>query len=162
MYADGSFSCIVRRGPEKPDYRVRVTPSYAMECPCRHYEELMRSCRQGIAAIKVALSMVGLAQYQNVMDHRWLGTVWHLETWCAQHAGVIKRVLWPAMRRSSCNQISLRRGCTPGRAASGKSRISRRSRIRECAPLRHVGPLHGQLFEAQHRPTVPETATENN
>ncbi len=26
------------------------------------------------------------------LDHRWLGTVWHLQTWRAQHTGVIKRV----------------------------------------------------------------------
>ncbi len=66
--ADGSFTCIVRRGPGKTDYRVRVTRSYAVECPCRHYEELMRPCSHAIAAIKVASTVVGLPQYQNVMD----------------------------------------------------------------------------------------------
>ncbi len=35
---------------------------------------------------------MGLPQYQNVMDHLWLGTVWHLQNWRAQYTGVIKRV----------------------------------------------------------------------
>ncbi len=41
---NGNFTFTVRRGPGQTDYRVRVTPSYAVECPCRHYEELMRPC----------------------------------------------------------------------------------------------------------------------
>ncbi len=69
-----------------------MTPSYAVECPCRHYEELMRPCRHAVAAVKVASTLMNLPQYQNVMDHRWLGTVWHLHTWRAQHTGVIKRM----------------------------------------------------------------------
>ncbi len=76
----------------KPDYRVRVTSSYAVEYPCRHYEELMRLCRHAFAAIKVASTLVGLPQYQNVMDHRWLETVQHLQNWRAQHTGFIKRM----------------------------------------------------------------------
>ncbi len=36
MAADGSFICVVRWGPGKTDYRVRVTPSYLVECPSRH------------------------------------------------------------------------------------------------------------------------------
>ncbi len=40
----------------------------------------------------MASTLVGLPQFQNVMDHRWLGTVLHLQTWRAQHIGVIKRV----------------------------------------------------------------------
>ncbi len=79
-------------GPGKTEYRVRVTPSYAVECSCRHYEERMRPCSHAVAAIKVASTLMNLPQYQNVMDHRWLGTVWHLHTWRAQHTGVIKRV----------------------------------------------------------------------
>ncbi len=42
--------------------------------------------------IKAASTLVKLPQYQDVMDHQWLGKVWHLGTWRAQHTGVIKRV----------------------------------------------------------------------
>ncbi len=90
--ANGNFTCTVRRGPGKTDYRVRVTPSYAVECPCRHYEELMRPCSHAVAGIKAASTLVKLPQYQDVMDHRLLGIVWHLGTLRAQHTGVIKRV----------------------------------------------------------------------
>ncbi len=90
--ADGSFTCIVRRGPGKMDYRVRVTPKYAVECPFCHYEGLIRPCSHVIAAMNVASMLVGLPQYQNVIDQRWLRTVLHLETWRAQRSGLIKRV----------------------------------------------------------------------
>ncbi len=76
----------------KTDCRVRVTPSYAVECPCRHYEELMWLCRHAVPAVKAASTLVKLPQYQDVMDHLWLGKVCHLEKWRAQHTGVIKRV----------------------------------------------------------------------
>ncbi len=52
----------------------------------------MRPCRHAVAAIKAASTLVKLPQYQDMMDHRWLGKVWHLETWRVQHTGVIKRV----------------------------------------------------------------------
>ncbi len=73
--ANGNFICSVRRGPGQTDCRVRLTPSYAVECPCRHYEELMRPCSHAAAAIKAASTLVKLPQYQDVMDHRWLGKV---------------------------------------------------------------------------------------
>ncbi len=89
---DGSFTCIVRRSSGKTSYRVRVTPTYSVECPCRHYEEMLRPCDHAVAAIRLASTTVGLSQYQDVMDCRWIDAAWHLETWRAQHSGVIKRV----------------------------------------------------------------------
>ncbi len=53
-----------------------------------------------VTAIKVASTLMNLPQYQNVMDHRWLGTVWHLHTWRAEHTGVIKRVSLAGVRSS--------------------------------------------------------------
>ncbi len=87
--ATGKFTCTVRWGPGKTDYRVRVTPGYAVECPFRHYEELLRPCCHAVADIKAASTLAKLPQYQ---DHRWLEKVWHLETWRGQPTGVIKRV----------------------------------------------------------------------
>ncbi len=49
----------------------------------------VQPCRPGI---KVASTLVELPQYQDVMDHRLLTTVWHLQIWRAQHTGVNKRV----------------------------------------------------------------------
>eukprot|EP00171_Calliarthron_tuberculosum_P002502 IDg2502t1 len=77
---DGSFTCVVRRSADQAGYRVRVTPSYAVECPCRHYEEMLRPCDHAVLAIRRASTLVGLTQYQDVMDYRWLGAAWHLQT----------------------------------------------------------------------------------
>ncbi len=63
-----------------------------MECSCRHYKELMRPYSNAVEAIKAASTLVELPQYQDVMDHPWLGTVWHLETRRGQHTSVIKRL----------------------------------------------------------------------
>ncbi len=56
--AKGNFTCTLRRGPEKPDYRVHVPPSYAVECPCRHFEKLMRPWSFVVAVIKADGSSV--------------------------------------------------------------------------------------------------------
>ncbi len=61
-----------RTGNQSADDKVRVTSRYAWECTCRHYEELMRPCRRAIAGRKVPSTLMGLPQYQHVMDHRWL------------------------------------------------------------------------------------------
>ncbi len=52
----------------------------------------MRPCTHAVAVIKVDSAQVGLPQCQNGMHHLWLGTVWHLHTWRAQHTEVIKLV----------------------------------------------------------------------
>ncbi len=76
--------------------------------------------------------------YQNVMDHRWLGTVWHLQTWCAEHARDIKRVslVGHTEQLNQENLIPLRMHIRPARprAVNGTSHISHRSLCRECVP----------------------------
>ncbi len=139
-----------------------MTSSYAVECPCCHYEDLMRPCRHAVAAIKVASKLAGLPQYRNVMDHRGSGRFATARPCVRSTQASLSACLWPAMRRSSIKKTSLRRGCTPGRAASGKSRTSHRSRCRECVPRVACRALHGQLSGAHHRPTVLGEATENH
>ncbi len=94
-----------------------MTPRHAVECPCRHYEELMRPYSHAVAAIKAASTLVELPQYQDVMDHRWLGKVWHLETWRAQHTSVIKRLSLAghAEKLKQENLIPPRMHARPGR-----------------------------------------------
>lgn len=75
---DGSFSCVVCRSPYQAGYRVRVTPAYAVECPCNHYEEMLRPCDHAVAVIKKASTLAGLPHYQDLMDYRWLGETWNL------------------------------------------------------------------------------------
>ncbi len=56
---DGKFTCIERRSPDKAAYRVRMTPSYTVECPCRHYEKMLRPCDHAAAAVKAASTTGG-------------------------------------------------------------------------------------------------------
>ncbi len=72
----------------------------------------MRPCSHAFAAIKVASTLMNLPQYQNVMDHRWLGAVWHLQIWRAQHTGVIKRVSLEQLKQE--NLIPPRMHARPG------------------------------------------------
>ncbi len=97
MVEDSSFTCVVRRSPDKAAHRVCVTPSYKVECPCRHDEKMLRSCDHAVATIKAESTLVGLPKCQDVMDYRWIDAVWHLQTWRAQHADGIKHVSLPAM-----------------------------------------------------------------
>ncbi len=122
--ANGNFTCTVRRGPGKTDYRVRVAPSYAVECPCRHYEELMQRCRRGHKA------GVNAGEATAVPGRWWIiGGSERFGTQASLRAG-----LWLSMRSNSNKKTSFRRGRTPGRAASGISRTSHRSRRPERVP----------------------------
>ncbi len=102
----------------------------------------MRPCRHALAAIKVASALVGLPQYQNVIDHRWLGTVGHLQTWRAQHTGVVKRVSFAGheaqlkQEKPYCAEDASQAGPHVAVYAANVSRV------------RHVGPLRGQLSQA--------------
>ncbi len=74
----------------------------------------MRPCSHAVAAIKAASKLVKLPQYQGLMDHRWLGKVWHLGTWRTQHADVIKRV-YLAGYAEQLNLFPPRMHARPGR-----------------------------------------------
>ncbi len=140
-----------------------MTPGYAVECPYRHYEEPMRPRSHAVAAIKAASTLVKLPQYQDVMDHRWLGKVRHLGTWRAQHTGVIKRVSLAghAEQLKQENLFPPRMHARPDRERNKPYQPSQ-SMPQNVSRMRHDRPLHGQLSQAHRRPTVPGEATENN
>ncbi len=98
------------------------------------YEGLMRLCSHAVAAIKAASTLVKLRQYQDVMDHRWLGKVWHLETWRAQHTGVIKRVSSAGHAEQLKQEPSFRRRMHARPDRKRNKPYQHRSRCRERVP----------------------------
>ncbi len=63
---DGSFTCVVHKSPDEAADRVRVTPSYTLESPYLHYQEMEWPCDHVVATIRAVSTLVGLPQYQNV------------------------------------------------------------------------------------------------
>ncbi len=58
----------MRTSTEASAYRVRVTHSYVVECPCRHYERQKRPCGHSVPAIKAASTLADAPHYQNMPD----------------------------------------------------------------------------------------------
>ncbi len=135
-----------------------MTTIYAVECPCCHYEELMRPCRHAVAAINMASTLVELPQDQDVMDHRWLRTVWHLQTWRAPHTGAIKRVSFSghAEQLKQENLIPPRTHARQGRKRNKPCQPSQ-SMPRTCPACGMTHVVH--LFQAKRQKTI-EAANE--
>ncbi len=130
--AENSFAFIGRRSAGKPDCRVRVTPSYVLDCLCRHYEELILGCGHAPAAMKVDSTVVGLEQYQSMVNRRLLWTIQHLRTWRAQPTDVVKRESLAGHAEQLKQETSFRRRCASGRASSGTSRAAMQPMPRTC------------------------------